>query len=145
MTYKSNPRIAWNQKIANEYSTFFAHVHVWLLNKNQISFSFFSPFFLFPFPFLKDIDECKTYPGKCRVNATCNNTKRSHVCKCKPGYTGDGRDCTSLVDNLRSLQTRFDYYNEFLLLLSLVVCLLLFVCLFLFCDAGEAVNRLKLL
>ena len=30
-------------------------------------------FFLFFF-FLTNIDECKTYPGKCQVNATCNNT-----------------------------------------------------------------------
>lgn len=95
LTSRSNPRIAWNQKIANEYFSFFIHVHIWLLNKNQIRFFILFSFFLF---FLRDIDECKTYPRKCHVNVTCNNTNGSYVCKCKPSYTGDGR---------------FDYYNEF--------------------------------
>ena len=109
---RSNPRIAWNKKIANEYSTFFhIHVHVWLLNKTQIPFFILFSFFFF---FLTDIDECKTYPYKCHVNALCNNTHGSHVCTCKPGYTGDGRNCTGTVNNLRSLHIRFDYYNEFL-------------------------------
>ncbi|CAH3164830.1 unnamed protein product, partial [Pocillopora meandrina] len=45
----------------------------------------------------KDIDECKTYSNKCDVNALCNNTHGSHVCTCKPGYTGDGRNCTGTV------------------------------------------------
>ena len=90
---RSNPRIAWNQKIGNKYSTFFSY----------ILFSFF----LF---FLKDIDECKTYPDKCHVNATCNNTYGSHVCICKPGYTGDGRNCTGTVNNLSSLQIHFDHH-----------------------------------
>ena len=110
-TYWLNPRIAWNQKIINEYATFFVHVHMWLLNKNQ---SHFSIFYLFSFFFLTDIDECKTYLGKCHVNATCNNTNGSHVCTCKPGYTGNGRSCTGIVNNLRIVQILFDYYNEFL-------------------------------
>ena len=42
------------------------------LNKHQIPFLIFSLLFLFFF--LTNIDECKTYPGKCQVNATCNNT-----------------------------------------------------------------------
>ena len=64
--------------------------------------------------FLTDIDECQTYPDKCHINALCNNTHGSHVCTCKPGYTGDGRNCTGTVNNFRSLLIRFDYYNEFL-------------------------------
>ena len=71
-------------------------------------FLFFSLFSLF----LTDIDECKTYPSKCQVNAICNNTNGSYVCKCKPGYTGDGRNCAGTVNNLRSLQIPFNYYNE---------------------------------
>ena len=85
------------------------------MNKNAFAF-----FFLFSFYFfLTDIDECKTFPGKCHVNATCNNTHGSHVCTCKPGYTGDGRNCTGTVNNLRSLQIIFDYNDIFCLLLLL--------------------------
>ena len=77
-------------------------------NRKQV-FYFFS-YILFSFFFVKDIDECKTYPDKCHVNATCNNTYGSHVCICKPGYTGDGRNCTGTVNNLSSLQIHFDHH-----------------------------------
>ena len=87
--------------------------------KNQIPFPLF--FSLFSFFFLTDIDECKTYPDKCHVNALCNNTQGSHVCKCKPGYTGDGRNCTGKVNNLKRLHICFDYYNEFLFVVVVVV------------------------
>ena len=30
----------------------------------------------------------------CDMNAVCNNTEGSHICTCKPGYTGDGSNCT---------------------------------------------------
>ena len=119
LTHRSNPRIAWNQKIANECSTFFIYIK---LIKTRSHHSFFA---LFPFFFLTDIDECKTYLNKCHVNATCNNTYGSHVCTCKPGYTGDGRNCTGTINNLRSFHICFDYYSNFclLLLFSLFVCL----------------------
>ena len=77
-------------------SYFFIHVLIWLLNKNQIPFFILFSFFSF---ILKDIDECITYPGKCHVNATCNNTDGSHVCSCKPGYIGDGRSCTGIFQS----------------------------------------------
>ena len=102
---------------------FLIHVHVWLLNKNQIPF--FHSFFLFSFFFLTDIDEYKTYPDKCHLNATCYNTQGSHVCTCKPGYTGDGRNYIGTVNNyLRSLHIRFYYYNEFLFVVIVFVCFL---------------------
>ena len=81
------------------------------------------PFFSF---FLKDIDECKTYRDKCHVNALCKNTHGSHVCTCKPGYTGDGRNCTGKVNNLKSLHIRFDYCNEFLFVVVVVVVVVVF-------------------
>ena len=70
---------------------------------------------------MKDIDECETYPDKCHVNALCKNTHGSHVCTCKPGYTGDGRNCTGKVNDLKILHIRFDYYNEFLFVVVAVV------------------------
>ena len=30
----------------------------------------------------------------CHVDATCTNTDGSFTCACKPGYTGNGTDCT---------------------------------------------------
>ena len=86
-----------------------------LNKKTNHIFNSFSLFFFF----LKDIDECKAYPDKCHVNALCKNTHGSHVCTCKPGYTGDGHNCTGKVNNLKSL--RFDYHNEFLFVVVVVV------------------------
>ena len=45
------------------------------------------------------IDECKGNHF-CHVNASCTNIIGSHVCKCHPGYTGNGRDCTGEFDRL---------------------------------------------
>ena len=30
----------------------------------------------------------------CHSNARCFNTEGSHVCRCRKGYTGDGKTCT---------------------------------------------------
>ena len=40
-----------------------------------------------------DIYECKGNHS-CHVNATCTNTKGSHVCTCHLGYNENGSDCT---------------------------------------------------
>ena len=44
--------------------------------------------FLFP-----DIDECAIpeLAGKCVENAECCNLPAEYVCKCKPGFEGDGQ------------------------------------------------------
>ena len=34
------------------------------------------------------MDECAA-PGTCGENSVCTNTKGSHICQCKPGYTGN--------------------------------------------------------
>ena len=45
--------------------------------------------------FLSDINECIDNTHNCRKdNALCNNTEGSFNCTCKPGYTGDGYNCT---------------------------------------------------
>ena len=102
------------KKLQTSVPLFFIYMYMydfWI--KKKIPFFILFSFFFFFF-FLTDIDECKTYSDKCHVNALCNNTHGSHICTCKPGYTGDGRNCTGTVNNLRSLHIRFDYYNEFL-------------------------------
>ena len=40
-----------------------------------------------------DIDECKGNHS-CHVNATCTNTNGSYVCECRPGFNGNGQNCT---------------------------------------------------
>uniref|UniRef100_W5NFR3 Nidogen 1 n=1 Tax=Lepisosteus oculatus TaxID=7918 RepID=W5NFR3_LEPOC len=41
---------------------------------------------------LTDIDECQ--PGRCHPNADCYNTPGSYRCQCRPGFYGDGSQCT---------------------------------------------------
>ena len=43
---------------------------------------------------ISDINECKKGTHNCSSNAVCNNTKGSYNCTCKPGYEGDGNNCT---------------------------------------------------
>lgn len=40
-----------------------------------------------------DIDECTESLHNCSSYAFCNNTEGSYNCTCKPGYTGNGREC----------------------------------------------------
>ena len=49
------------------------------------------------FNFISDVDECALATQNCSVDALCNNTSGSHICECKPGYTGDGRNCTGRI------------------------------------------------
>ena len=44
--------------------------------------------------FTTDTDKCEEIFGKCHKEATCNNTHGSYVCTCKPGFTGNGHNCT---------------------------------------------------
>lgn len=62
---------------------------------------YFLFFFIFPcidtyFSFL-DINECLDLTS-CDVNADCTNINGSFSCSCKPGYTGDGKTCTDIID-----------------------------------------------
>ena len=42
-----------------------------------------------------DIDECRSSShNNCSNNAICNNTKGSFNCSCKPGYSGNGYNCS---------------------------------------------------
>ena len=46
-----------------------------------------------------DINECAKQDHGCSAHAVCRNTKGSHNCTCKPGYSGDGRTCQGNVMN----------------------------------------------
>ncbi len=45
-----------------------------------------------------DVDECATNNGGCDLHADCTNTMGSHLCTCRPGYTGNGAVCTVAPD-----------------------------------------------
>ena len=46
-----------------------------------------------PLLIFADLEECSTNTHNCDVNADCVNTVGSYFCKCRAGYTGDGKTC----------------------------------------------------
>ena len=54
-----------------------------------------------PLQFHTDIDECKD-SDPCHSDADCSNFIGSFSCACKPGYSGDGMECTSKSDHQTS-------------------------------------------
>lgn len=52
------------------------------------------------FFFFVDIDECAdpAIASRCVANAECCNVPAHFVCKCKPGFEGDGEElCTGKI------------------------------------------------
>jgi len=43
-----------------------------------------------------DVDECEAGTDECDANADCTNTVGGFTCVCKPGFAGDGRNCTDV-------------------------------------------------
>uniref|UniRef100_A0A3B5L0J9 Signal peptide, CUB and EGF-like domain-containing protein 1 n=1 Tax=Xiphophorus couchianus TaxID=32473 RepID=A0A3B5L0J9_9TELE len=41
----------------------------------------------------ENADECAEGSDDCHIDALCQNTPNSYNCICKPGYTGDGKQC----------------------------------------------------
>ena len=48
---------------------------------------------------ISDIDECVADTHNCSSDAFCNNTHGSFNCSCKPGYKGDGQNCTGSIQS----------------------------------------------
>ena len=46
------------------------------------------------FNYHSDADECRNNSHNCSENATCTNTEGSFNCSCKPGYIGNGHNCS---------------------------------------------------
>ncbi|CAH3155765.1 unnamed protein product [Porites lobata] len=55
-----------------------------------------------------DINECETGKHHCDSHAFCNSTKGSYNCTCKPGYFGNGFNCTEFMNS--SILNSSDYY-----------------------------------
>ena len=52
--------------------------------------------FVTVFYFVLDINEClgQGHGHNCHADADCTNFNGTHNCTCKPGYQGDGLNCT---------------------------------------------------
>ena len=62
--------------------------------------------------FFSDIDECNAANNSCHENAWCNNTQGSFTCFCKPGYDGDGHNCTGNIICMRLVnESTFKFYK----------------------------------
>ncbi|XP_020617316.1 signal peptide, CUB and EGF-like domain-containing protein 1, partial [Orbicella faveolata] len=44
----------------------------------------------------KDINECSSAAPYCSADATCHNTIGSYQCRCKQGFSGDGKECKDI-------------------------------------------------
>ena len=98
----------------------------------SLSLTFFFFFFVFLFWFcfvlfcffvvvvvvvFSDINECASGTHNCSVDAECINTNGSHICECKPGHTGNGRNCTGEIWRLTLiLVIKFYLVNKYFLL-----------------------------
>jgi len=63
--------------------------------KKKFFFFFGQKVFIF-FLLQIDIDECSTNNGGCHIQANCTNTIGNFTCTCKPGYLGNGFNCTGI-------------------------------------------------
>ncbi|XP_073239913.1 laminin subunit alpha-4-like [Porites lutea] len=61
---------------------------------------------------ISDINECEQGTHNCNSNAVCNNTKGSYNCTCKPGYKGNGYNCTD-VDECKAAETHNCSFKAF--------------------------------
>lgn len=50
----------------------------------------------------EDVNECATATHDCNANANCTNTVGSFECKCKSGFTGNGRQCVDVDECAKS-------------------------------------------
>ena len=64
------------------------------------------------FNYHSDADECLNNSHNCSENATCTNTEGSFNCSCKPGYIGNGHNCSGWF---------LKFLSRFLLVLILLI------------------------
>ena len=80
------------------FSTGFFSIKLYASFSVLVKFSVYRWFNVYPYNYsfnlVSDIDECSSNSHSCDMNAVCNNTRGLYTCACKPGYSGDGKNCT---------------------------------------------------
>ena len=61
--------------------------------------------------YFADIDECDPGKHQCDSHAFCN-TKGSYNCTCKPGYFGNGFNCTGKIVTKTLIAKTLAFYSS---------------------------------
>ena len=62
-----------------------------------------------------DIDECDTGDNNCDANAICNNTIGEYLCTCQLGFTGNGTECSGMLNISHCVYLKLGYFQNILL------------------------------
>ena len=79
------PQTLWDPDIINNYIILVAILTTCLFRQNKFNIYF---------NYHSDADECLNNSHNCSENANCTNTEGSFNCSCKPGYIGNGHNCS---------------------------------------------------
>ena len=80
-----NPQNLWDLDIISNYTILVAILTTCLSRQNNFNIYF---------NYHSDADECLNNFHNCSENANCTNTEGSFNCSCKPGYIGNGHNCS---------------------------------------------------
>ena len=80
-----SPKPLWDHDIINNYIILVAILTTCLFRQNKFNIYF---------NYNSDADECLNNSHNCSDNANCTNTEGSFNCSCKPGYIGNGHNCS---------------------------------------------------
>ena len=70
------------------------------------------------FNYHSDADECLNNSHNCSENANCTNTEGSFNCSCKPGYIGNGHNCSGWFLAFLGIEVN---YKKLLLALFIII------------------------
>ena len=80
-----SPKPLWDPDTINNYIILVTILTTCLFRQNKFNIYF---------NYHSDSDECLNNSHNCSENATCTNTEGSFNCSCKPGYIGNGHNCS---------------------------------------------------
>ena len=80
-----SPKPLWDPDIIHNYIILVAILTSCLFRQNKFNIYF---------NYHSDSDECLNNSHNCSENADCTNTEGSFNCSCKPGYIGNGHNCS---------------------------------------------------